>query len=238
VTLRLARHEDRPALTALAREAFPRTMQWGLAPGWVVRWYWDGALASDHCEVWLAEGPEGPSGFASLVTDPPAWEHERRTRPGSLRVRAFLLAVRPHVWLEALARRVRGRRSPAPGGLPVGEVGSGAGGRHTWLDWFAVSADRRGAGIGHALFAQLEARTRALGREALRLDVFRGNVRAQAFFLREGCVLDGESRWVKKYAKRVAPAVVPRAEAAAAGAEDEARSHEKDAARKHAEVAR
>ena len=65
-SLRLARPGDRRALTALAREGFPWTMQWGLAPGWVVRWYWDGALASEACEVWVAEEREQPIGFAVI----------------------------------------------------------------------------------------------------------------------------------------------------------------------------
>jgi ribosomal protein S18 acetylase RimI-like enzyme len=194
VKLRTARLADRPALAALAREAFPWTMKFGLAPRWIVRWYWDAVLASDSCEVWIAEQQDRVVGFAVLVTDPAAWERERRQRPGSLLVRSVLLAARPHVWHEAVrARSATARRSGAPARTPAGPF--------TWLDWFAVSRGSRGSGIGQALFSQLEVRSRACGRDALRLDVFKRSRRAQAFFVRHGCLLEGESRYVVKYVK-------------------------------------
>jgi ribosomal protein S18 acetylase RimI-like enzyme len=190
---------DIQALVALCRAAFPWTAKWGLAPSFTARWYWKAVLDSEACEAWILAAGDNILGFYVLMLDPRRWTVDRNARRGSLAVRLFLLLLRPHALLEAIAARVRG----AFRGRGRGHQTAQKRVLDAWADWMAVDTRLRSRGVGRTLVRHWEARCRRHGRSVIRLDVFRRNRRAQAFFLREGYELTSSTSYCCKFSKEL-----------------------------------
>jgi ribosomal protein S18 acetylase RimI-like enzyme len=72
------------------------------------------------------------------------------------------------------------------GGVIVGSVMAGYDGHRGWINYLAVSPERRRCGIGRRLMADAERRLLAGGCPKINLQVRAGNAEAQAFYERLG----------------------------------------------------
>jgi GNAT superfamily N-acetyltransferase len=71
------------------------------------------------------------------------------------------------------------------------------GGKSVWLDELYVVPERRGQGIGRALLARVIGEARALGCQAIDLEVEEAHRRAERLYEQEGFRRLARTRWVK-----------------------------------------
>ena len=77
------------------------------------------------------------------------------------------------------------------GGRIVGTSWITCDGRRQYLHHFAIRPDLQGRGLGRALLAEVVALARAVGLQ-LKLEVYRGNARAQDLYRRSGFTSPGD----------------------------------------------
>ena len=75
ISLRIATASDLPSLYKICRESFPASARWSTNSGGAKKW-WEGAIASKSCEVWVALRSQYVVGFTVLVLDELQWAHD------------------------------------------------------------------------------------------------------------------------------------------------------------------
>jgi ribosomal protein S18 acetylase RimI-like enzyme len=193
---------DIPALMSISAEGFPESPRWRKAGRFARRW-WRVALGSPFAETWVVEGETGLMGFVVLVVDEAGWSTERRRRCGSPMDYLLAMAAQPGMILNELRRRRRLRADVArPPHVPPEEAMPW--GERTWIELIAVSSRARRMGVARQLQDWCEARTPALGRDRIELNVEPENGRMRAWCEGIGYVFRGHTHAGCLYSRRIA----------------------------------
>lgn len=188
--IRAANAADIPALTSICAEAFPGERRW-LSPVTATRW-WGVVVASDHAEVWVMEDAGSALGLLLIVHDEVGWNAEKTRRRPTM---TDVLQAGPRVWFARRSTPASNVRSREPSELPVAE--------RVWIELIAIRPIAQGRGLGTRLLDHADERTIALGRRAIRLNVYEANAGAHAAYERTGYLHDGDHDGRRVYTKHL-----------------------------------
>jgi ribosomal protein S18 acetylase RimI-like enzyme len=180
--IRRANEADGAEILNICRRSFPQIRWRGLpARG---RTWWAVALASEAADTYVVESDGRIVAFALLVKNEQLWQKENELRQGSLVIRVLSRVLCPRLLLAAVCgtiiKLVNGTREFLP------EIAVAGSYRRTWLEMLAVRFQYRRRGIAQLLLQQCEARTKALGRDAIALFVPRTNEPAIRLYKKMG----------------------------------------------------
>ncbi|MCH8135596.1 MAG: hypothetical protein IIB77_06430 [Proteobacteria bacterium] len=174
ISLRIATANDLPSLYKICRESFPGSALWATNSGGAKKW-WEGAIASKSCEVWVAVRSQYVVGFTVLVLDELQWAHDMPMQSEFMsRVkRGLSLMITPRVLIRKIIelRYAKANFPPDKDGRSFPQH------ERLFAELIAVTKMARGKGIGRSMEDFQLTRAAELGLKAVYFRVDRSNKR-------------------------------------------------------------
>jgi GNAT superfamily N-acetyltransferase len=177
--IRRASRSDICALVNMCRKIFLRDICCQGLRAFARRW-WEAAIMSSATELWIMQGNDEVLAFYLLVTDEVQWRREKadRSRPFVLRLISTMCC--PVLAGSIILRAIMNNISRRPTQQLI--LHDRKPETRTWLELLAVGDGHRGQGLAKCLLRHSEARTRALGRKAIGLRLYKHNRAARRLY--------------------------------------------------------
>ncbi len=174
ISLRIATANDLPSLYQICRESFPASARWSTNSGGAKKW-WEGAIASKSCDVWVAVRSQYVVGFTVLVLDEPQWAQDMRMQSEFMpRVkRGLSLLITPRVLIRKIVelRYAKANFTPDKDGRSFPQH------ERLYAELMAVPKMARGKGVGRLMEDLMLTRAAELGLKGVYFKVDRSNKR-------------------------------------------------------------
>ena len=177
--IRRASLSDVHAFVDICRTAFPRNPRWQGLRSLARRW-WQTALSSSGTETWIAQIDGEVLAVCLLVTDETRWVQDKARQSRPLALRLVSAASCPVLTGAKILRALKNNMNSHQA-LPPASSDRKVQTR-TWIELIAVAARHRRRGLAKCLLRHCEARTKALGKEAICLRVHKANEAAQGLY--------------------------------------------------------
>lgn len=177
--IRRALSSDICTFVNICRMAFPGNVRWQSFRSLARRW-WQTALTSSGTETWIAEVDNKVLAMCLLVTDEAQWTQDKAHRSESSVLRFIAAASCPVLTGAKVLRAMKDKMDShqvQPLTLPDRPSET-----RTWIELIAVCARHRGRGLAKCLLRHCEARTKALGKQAISLRVHKSNQAARGLY--------------------------------------------------------
>jgi hypothetical protein len=104
IIVRRAKKRDLDSLVSIVRECFPDQIRWQVC--YLSKKYWNAALDSSSCEIWIWLVNDEAAGFSQIVIDICAWEKVKRDLEYGTAIRLFAMITRPRLFFLKIRRKI------------------------------------------------------------------------------------------------------------------------------------